>query len=129
MQIQNILLQGYIKRFVEFIGKKISNVLKNAFDKQMRYWPFIRTEDFINNKLKNLNKKRCEYLNLFCWPLKTCSKLQGCRKWGGWGGALAPQLLADQLTLSRPGGGTLSTPSTTSPPGFSALATALNYCR
>ena len=44
---------------------------------------------------------------------------QGCRKWGG------PQFLADQLTLSQPGGGTLSSPSTTSPPGFSDLVTAL----
>ena len=35
---------------------------------------------------------------------------QGCRKWGG------PQFLADQLTLSQPGGGTLSPLSTRSPP-------------
>ena len=33
--------------------------------------------------------------------------------------------MADQLTLSRPGGGTLSPPSTTRPPRFSDLATCL----
>ena len=36
-----------------------------------------------------------------------------------------PHFLADQLTLSQPGGGTLSPPSTMCPPGFSDLATAL----
>ena len=42
------------------------------------------------------------------------------------GGGLQPsQFLANQLSLSRPGGGTLFPPSTTSPPGFSDLATAL----
>ena len=51
--------------------------------------------------------------------------IQGRRKVGA-GVALAPQYLADQLTLSRPGGDTLSPPSTTSPSGFSDLATALH---
>jgi hypothetical protein len=51
--------------------------------------------------------------------------MQGRRKRVGWGGALGPQFLADQLTLFPSGGGTLSPPITTSPPGFSDLATAL----
>ena len=42
------------------------------------------------------------------------------------GGLQPPQFMTDQLTLSQPGGGTLSPPSTTSPTGFSDLATALN---
>ena len=41
------------------------------------------------------------------------------------GGHVPPQFLEDHLTLSQPGGGTLSPPSTTCPPGFSDLATAL----
>ena len=48
------------------------------------------------------------------------SIVQGRRKVGA-GGALAPQFLADQLTLSRTGGDTLSPPSTTSPPDFQTL--------
>ena len=44
---------------------------------------------------------------------------------GGPGGPVPPHFLADQLTISQPGGGTLSLPSTTSPPGISDLATAL----
>ena len=47
--------------------------------------------------------------------------IQGCRKWGA-GGAQAPPpvfgFLADQLTLSQPGGHILPTP------GFLDLATA-----
>ena len=39
---------------------------------------------------------------------------------------MPPHFLADQLTLSQPGGGgTLSPPSITCHPGFSDLATAL----
>ena len=41
------------------------------------------------------------------------------------GGALAPQFLAQQLTLSQRGGADYAHHSTTNPPGFSDLATAL----
>ena len=37
-----------------------------------------------------------------------------------------PQILADQLTLSQPGGTDYAHHSTTSPPGFSDLPTALS---
>ena len=47
---------------------------------------------------------------------------QARRKWGGGGGPRAPHFLADQLTLSQPGGGgTLSPPSITCPPDFQTL--------
>ena len=36
-----------------------------------------------------------------------------------------PQILADQLTLSQPGGGRLCPPNNTGIPGFSDLPTAL----
>ena len=57
--------------------------------------------------------------------------MQGRRKKGGFSPP-PPQFLADQLTLSQPRGGTyrtLSPPNTTSPPGFSDLATALGCTR
>ena len=44
---------------------------------------------------------------------------------GAVGGSQAPQLLEDQLTLTQPGEGAFSPPSTTSPLGFSDFATAL----
>ena len=52
----------------------------------------------------------------------------GLSQAGGLGGAIAPQFLAEQLTLSQPGGQII--PTTTyyephPPPGFSDLATAL----
>ena len=43
---------------------------------------------------------------------------------GGWGG-FSPQFLAEQVTLSQPGGADYAHHSTTSPPGVSDLATAL----
>ena len=53
-------------------------------------------------------------------------RLQARRKRGGRGGPCPPHFLADQLTLSQPGGGTLPPPSTMCPPRFSDLATALH---
>ena len=51
--------------------------------------------------------------------------MQARRKLGGWG-AVAPQFLAKQLTLSQPGGGAdYAHHSNPSRPGFSDLATAL----
>ena len=47
------------------------------------------------------------------------------RRKRGAGGAVAPQFLAEQLTLSQPGGADYAHHSTMSPPGFSGLATAL----
>ena len=44
---------------------------------------------------------------------------------GGAGGAMAPQILADQLTLSQPGGTKYAHLITTGTPGFSDLPTAL----
>ena len=44
---------------------------------------------------------------------------------GGWGGCSPPQFLAEQLTLSQPGGVDYARHSTTSLPGFSDLVTAL----
>ena len=57
--------------------------------------------------------------------LSEAQPTQGRRKRGGWGGgALAPQFLAKQLTLSQPGGQII--PTTILPaPGFSDLATGL----
>ena len=52
---------------------------------------------------------------------------QARRKRGAWG-ALAPQFLAEQLTLSQPGGADYARHSPTSPPGFSDLVTAL-HCK
>ena len=52
--------------------------------------------------------------------------VQGCRKRRA-GGALAPQFVAEQLTLSQPGGQIMPTIVLQAPPpGFSDLATALN---
>ena len=45
---------------------------------------------------------------------------------GGPGGHVPPHFLADQLTLSQPGGGTLSPPSTMCPPRFLTLAACLD---
>ena len=50
--------------------------------------------------------------------------LQARRKWGA-GGALAPQFLAKQLTLSQPGGQIMPTTVIQAPPGFSDLAKAM----
>ena len=44
---------------------------------------------------------------------------------GELGGLQPPQFLTDQLTLSQPGGADYAHHSTTSPPGFSDLATGL----
>ena len=44
---------------------------------------------------------------------------------GGQGGQLPPQILADQLTLSQPGGADYAHHSTTCPPGFLTLAASL----
>ena len=52
--------------------------------------------------------------------------LQGCSKGGGRGAAAPPQILADQLTLSQPGGTDYAHLITTGTPGFSDLPTALN---
>ena len=53
--------------------------------------------------------------------------LQACRRWGA-GGPQAPQFLADQLTLSQPGGQIMPTTVIQAPPhGFSDLATALIF--
>ena len=52
----------------------------------------------------------------------------GMHQAGGQGGQLPPQILANQLTLSQPGGGAdYAHHSTTSPPGFLTLAASLNY--
>ena len=60
------------------------------------------------------------------WARTYClTAAQGCRKWGGQGDFSPPPFLADPLTLSQPGGGTLSPPITTSSSRFSDLATAL----
>ena len=49
---------------------------------------------------------------------------------GGAGGARVPPLFGRSANpISTRGGGTLSPPSTTCPPGFSDLATALNVVR
>ena len=66
-----------------------------------------------------LGPKLIDFLALTSW--------QRCRSRGG-GGELPSHFLADQLTLSQPGG-TLSPPSTTSHPGFSDLAMALQALR
>ena len=46
--------------------------------------------------------------------------------WGG-GGLWHPQILADQLTLSQPGGANYAHYITTGTPGFSGLPTALDF--
>ena len=51
---------------------------------------------------------------------------QGCRKRRGLKPP-APQFLADQLTLSQPGGNRLCPPNNTGTPGFSDLPTALQW--
>ena len=45
----------------------------------------------------------------------------------GQGGQLPPQILADQLTLSQPGGADYAHHSTTCPPGFLTLAASLHF--
>ena len=52
--------------------------------------------------------------------------IQGCRTPGG-RGALAPQFLAKQVTLSKLGGQIMPTTVLRAPPGFSDLATALQH--
>ena len=44
----------------------------------------------------------------------------------GQGGQLPPQILADQLTLSQPGGADYAHHSTTCPPGFLTFAASLD---
>ena len=54
------------------------------------------------------------------------SYLAGTQQGEGQGGHLPPQILADQLTLSQPGGGAdYAHHSTTCPPGFLTLAASL----
>ena len=50
---------------------------------------------------------------------------QACSKVGGRGGSRPPQILADQLTLSRPGGTHYPHPVLPAPPGFLTLAACL----
>jgi len=50
----------------------------------------------------------------------------GMQQGGGQGGQLPPQILADQLTLSQPGGADYAHHSTTCPPGFLTLAASLS---
>jgi hypothetical protein len=49
----------------------------------------------------------------------------GMQQGEGQGGQLPPQILADQLTLSQPGGADYAHHSTTCPPGFLTLAASL----
>ena len=49
----------------------------------------------------------------------------GIQQGRGQGGQLPPQILADQLTLSQPGGADYAHHSTTCPPGFLTLAASL----
>ena len=51
--------------------------------------------------------------------------LPGMQQGRGQGGQLPPQILADQLTLSQPGGADYAHHSTTCPPGFLTLAASL----
>ena len=51
--------------------------------------------------------------------------IAGMLQAGGQGGQLPPQILADQLTLSQPGGADYAHHSTTCPPGFLTLAASL----
>ena len=74
----------------------------------------------------------------FKWPCITiCSPspgfsdlhaaLQARRKRGDWGGALSPPVFGRSIHPISTRVGTLSPPITTSPPGFSDLATALSH--
>ena len=65
---------------------------------------------------------RIKRYNTYAW-IMSCIQ-QGCRQRGAWG-LQPPQFLTDQLTLSQPGGADYAHHSTTSPPGFSDLATGL----
>ena len=69
------------------------------------------------------------HLNLLCYYdchtslTDSAVAVQGCRPWGyPW----HPQILADQLALSQPGGSRLCPPNNNGIPGFSNLPTALN---
>ena len=55
------------------------------------------------------------------------SLCEGMQDRGGPGGALAPQYLADQLTLFKLGEGRLSPPITTGPPNVFHLPASLTY--
>ena len=70
------------------------------------------------------------YRAMLWWPrIDVHKKGQACRKRGGWGGFSLAQFLADQLTLSQPGGAHYPHPVLQAPPRFSDLATALNYVK
>ena len=47
--------------------------------------------------------------------------MQARRKWGGLGGLQPPQCLAEQLTLSQPGGQIMPTTVLQAPPDFQTL--------
>ena len=51
----------------------------------------------------------------------------GMHQGEGQGGQLPPQILADQLTLSQPGGADYAHHSTTCPPGFLTLGASLKH--
>ena len=60
------------------------------------------------------------------WNRQMGNVTSGLSQAGGTGGALAAQFLADQLTLSQPGGPHYPHPVLCAPPRFSDLATALD---
>ena len=69
------------------------------------------------------------YRAMLWWPrIDVHKKGQACRKRGGWGGFSLAQFLADQLTLSQPGGGAHYAHQITMcpPPGILDLAMALH---
>ena len=77
----------------------------------------------LNNLSRRINvkSKRKIISNFVSFP----QYLTGPSQEGGWGGC-SPQFLAEQLTLSQPGRADYAHHITTSPPGFSDLATALS---
>ena len=59
----------------------------------------------------------------------SCAKFRGVVPGGAGGVPWHPQILADKLTLSQPGGfGRLCPPNNAGTPGFSDLPTAVKFC-
>ena len=83
----------------------------------------MRTTPGSAKKAKNSHAKRaCFWLSLAGLAAFT----QGLRKRGG-GGALAPQILAKELTLSQPGGHIIPTTVLQVPPDFQTLRQTCYY--
>ena len=78
----------------------------------------------ISRKKEQIDKN---FTKLYVQTVDTSCMKAGPSQVGGWG-ALAPQFLAKQLTLSQPGGQIMPTTEIQAPPDFQTLRRPWNMC-